>query len=325
MVTYMNQLQRDLLDAGVKERLGTPLFTSQSHGVALAQVFAWPKPFGHSADRVAGQGLRLLGWDLGAYDPVQGNVSVTLYWDAVELGQSPSGDPRTVIWMKDAAGEIWAQAEDTLNVDKERHVAAWLGRESVAQDLRLAAPTALLPGSYRIEVAPFGGNSLALGAIQVGAARLDNATDTSGRLALRDAQAISETVIFGNQFQLAGYSLEQRQDELVLDLLWAMRQAPAEPYQLFVHLTEGADQIVAQYDGPLGRLAGYQAASPATWRQGDLVRQRVHLALPAGGVQAAGRLYVGVYRPEDGSRLSASAGGAPVPDGRYLLARPGGR
>ena len=89
VVTYVNQDQRDLLDASIREKLGSPLFTSQAAGVTLASVYAWPKPFLHTADRSVAPGLRLLGWDLGNYDPASGRLRVVSYWDAGRARPSP--------------------------------------------------------------------------------------------------------------------------------------------------------------------------------------------------------------------------------------------
>ena len=65
VVTYIDQEQRGLVDPSVATQLGTPQCTVARDGVTLASVYAWPKPFAHTSDRPIGQGLRLLGWEVG--------------------------------------------------------------------------------------------------------------------------------------------------------------------------------------------------------------------------------------------------------------------
>ncbi len=142
VVTYINQDQRDLVDPSVRTRLGAPLFNVAREGVSLATVYAWPKPFAHTTDRPIGDGLRLLGWQMGDHDRATGELPVTLYWDMKELAAVPQ--QRVVVWLKDASGEVWAAAEDTVGADPQAnpaaHIAGWLDRPVVAAVVH-AAPT----------------------------------------------------------------------------------------------------------------------------------------------------------------------------------------
>jgi len=71
-----------------------------------------------------------------------------------------------------------------------------------------------------------------------------------------------------------------------------------------------AEQMITQQDGPLAERGG----------AGELTRQRIHLQLPASAADTAVRVYVGIYRPQDGVRAPLTVGGRSLPDGRYLLA-----
>jgi 4-amino-4-deoxy-L-arabinose transferase-like glycosyltransferase len=317
VVTYVNQDQRNLLDPSVRQQLAGPLFTSQSSGVTLASVFGWPKPFLHTTDRPLGPGLRLLGWDLGGYDARQGRLPVVAYWDLGELSGTPAGGSPIVSWLKDANGDVWAQAEATLDREKTRRVTAWLGRPAAALDMVLAAPPGLLPGTYQVEMAPFAGNSLALGSIPVAAVPAAQALDASGRLVLAGVTPLPNQVVFGNSLRLAGYALQRSGSALTLDLVWTTVLAPPEGCQFFVHLVDAQDQIVSQFDGPLGRLAGDVSAPDL--KAGQLVRQRARLALPGGTQDGTYRLYVGAYRRSSGARLAVSDGAVPLNDGRYRI------
>ncbi len=316
VVTYVNQDQRDLLDPSVRAHLAGPLFTSQSSGVTLASVFGWPKPFLHTADRSLAPGLRLLGWDLGNYDPLLGRLSVVTYWDETELAAAPAGGTLIVSWLKDASGEVWAQAEATLDAAQTRHVSAWLGRPAAALDMVLAAPPGLLPGSYQVEMAPFAGNGLALGSVPVASLPAAQAVDAGGGFALAGITPLQDRVVFGEGLRLAGYALQHSQSTLSLDLVWTTPSEPPEGCQFFVHLVDAQEQIVSQFDGPLGRLSGVPASDMGA---GQVVRQRAHLALPAGATDGVYRLYVGAYYLAGGARLPVRAADQPVDGDRYLL------
>ncbi len=72
---------------------------------------------------------------------------------------------RVVTWMKDAAGEVWAQAEVPL--DWSAQTPGWLDRRALAQKIELHGPPGLAPGEYRVEVAPFAGGGVSLGAVSI--------------------------------------------------------------------------------------------------------------------------------------------------------------
>ena len=137
VVTYVNQLQRQLLDASIADRLGTPLMTSSWSGVPLAQVYAWPKPFDHTSDRTLTDGLQLLGWELGQVDPNQSQVPVRLYWDADAA--AAGGLPPVLVWLKDASGEVWAKTEMIPTVDPALLTSGWADRQAVAADAHVTA------------------------------------------------------------------------------------------------------------------------------------------------------------------------------------------
>jgi hypothetical protein len=308
VVTYVNQMQRSLLDASVQTQLAAPLYTSAAGGVALAQVYAWPKPFAHSADRPLGAGLRLLGWDAGPYDTSTRQAALTLYWDAATLAAAPQAAKGVAVWLKDAGGEVWAK---TTDIAATRQTSAWLNRAAVAQVFTLTTPAGLAPGDYRLEIAPSGGDVLGLAQVAVGPTRLADMTGNGG--ALPDAERAPAAVSFAGRADLVGYGLQRIPGELVVDLLWtAPDKENAQPSgeHVFVHMLDAQDQVAAQADVA---LVGFGPA-------GTTARQRFHLTLPPAWEGKAYRLYVGVYRPADGARLAATVDGVAVADNRYLLA-----
>ncbi len=309
VVTYINQEQRGLVDPSVRAQLGAPLHTVVQDGVTLASVYAWPKPFAHTTDQLIGEGLQLLGWRVGDHDRAAGTLPVTLYWDASDLAAIPG--QRVVVWMKDAAGEVWAAAEEQVGADALAcPIAPAAGcvqpdRPVVAQPFTLRPPVGLSPGVYRIEIAPFAGSPTGLAAVEIGPTRLSEVRSLGPQV-----QVPVGEVRFGDIARLVGSSLDAIGESWTVDLIWAWLAQPGEPYHYFIHVVDAGDRLIAQQDGPLPQYGG----------SGELARQRIHLALPQGTPAAAYHVYVGIYRPRDGARVPLVARGQPVPDGRYLLA-----
>ncbi len=314
VVTYINQEQRGLVDSSVAARLGAPVYTVARDGVNLASVYAWPKPFAHTSDRRIDEGLRLLGWQVGDHNRREGVLPVTLYWDAAELAASPG--QRLVIWMKDAAGEVWASAEEEVepasqtgataphtDVSPDREPSQWEVSAAV-QSLTLHPPIGLSPGVYRIELAPFAGNATELAVLEVEATRLAEVASLGPQVTMP-----AEEVRFGEVARLVGSEVESTNEFWTVDLVWAWLASPEEPHHYFIHVMDQAEKIIAQQDGPLA-----QAGAP-----GELARQRAHLAMPQ-DMPAAYRVYVGIYRPGDGARVPLTVNSQPVPDSRYPLA-----
>lgn len=311
VVTYINQLQRGLLDPSILSRLGQPIMSSSSRDVPLAQVFAWPKPFGHTSDRELAPGLRLLGWTAGEPDPATRELPITLYWDTIAARAVPAQLPPIAVWLKDETGEVWAQSQQPVATGSEHQVAGWLDRPVSKQDLVLALPAGLLAGSYRMEMAPEGGLGMILGEIAVPPTRFSGMADL-------DATGLPVEAIFGDAVQLLGYDLVHDGRDWTLDLLWAAQSQPPVAAKFFVHVVDPEGNIVAQQDGVLAAPAGQENAS---WQQGELIRLRSQLPVQAVDASSSLTIYVGLYHPEDGQRLPLVVDGEPVPDGRYLVPR----
>jgi len=318
IVTYINQEQRGLVDPSVTARLGMPLHTVTQNGVTVASVYAWRKPFAHTVDRPVGEGLRLLGWQVGDHNRREGMLPVTLYWDAAELAAAP--EQRVVIWLKDAAGEVWASAEqETGMASQVGSVAAQSGSSLVrgqtpwdgpvsAQSFTLHPPTGLNPGSYRIEIAPFAGNGVELAALEIASTQLAEVASFGPQVVTPPGE-----VHFGNIARLVGYSLENTGESSTVELVWAWLAPPEEPHHYFIHVVDDNEQIIAQQDGPL-------AVSGAP---GELARQRIRLGMPqdapAAPARWLARIYAGIYRPSDGERVPVIVDGRTMPEGRFLL------
>ncbi len=200
--------------------------------------------------------------------------------------------------------------EETVETDSQEippplQAAGWPGRPVVAQSFTLRPPVGLSPGIYRIEIAPFAGQSTELAALEIEPTCSDEIASLGSQV-----QTPAGEVRYGDVARLAGYELDAANASWTVDLIWAWLASPGEPYHYFIHVVDAADQMIAQQDGLLA-----EPGSP-----GELACQRIHLALPKSAAGAPARVYVGIYRPQDGVRVPLTVDGQPVPDGRYLLA-----
>lgn len=309
VVTYINQLQRELLDPSIASRLQDPFLSTSWRGVPLAQAYSWHRPFAHTTDREMAPGLRLLGWDIGPLAPGPRQLPVTLYWDAAAAAASSTGLPPVVAWIKDGQGEVWATAQAQPVIDPARLTTAWLERQAMPQALNLQLPAGLPAGTYRLEMAPMDGQAMALGTTTLPPDRRPNVEGA-------DVRPLPERVTFDGAVQLVGYDLKAEGTRWQLDLLWRALAGPPQA-KVFVHVADASDAMVAQQDLLLSPLPNSPESS---WAAGDLLRQRVQLDLPGAHPPDELRVYIGLYHPETGQRLALMAGDETVPDGRYRLA-----
>jgi hypothetical protein len=120
-----------------------------------------------------------------------------------------------------------------------------------------------------------------------------------------------------NLIGLRGYTLAQTGETATVTLAWEALGDAADDYTRFVHLVDGAGQIVAQADG----LPQGDSYPTSQWETGEIVVDPVKLDL--GGVESGEyRVLVGFYRPMGAGweRLTAVDGaGDPVPENRFPL------
>jgi 4-amino-4-deoxy-L-arabinose transferase-like glycosyltransferase len=95
-------------------------------------------------------------------------------------------------------------------------------------------------------------------------------------------------------------SIFQAGSTVRLDTFWMLEQPQSAPLKIFVHLTAPDGKIVAQWDGLDVNLRTLEA--------GDMFGQRHRLELPADLPPGPYRISLGVYQPDDGTRLRAQSG-----------------
>lgn len=169
---------------------------------------------------------------------------------------------------------LWATGES----DPEQVVEGWLDRQA-----------------YKAMDAWYGNVRLAVYAVP---GQVPSAPDRSLDVLLRSGGS-------GDEVRLVGYNLSQERlaagDIALLTLFWQAERAPLRRYKLFVHLLDGADQIVGQVD------ADMRLGQPGEQVAGNLGTP-VHPATPPGEY----RVEVGVYDAETGERLLTPDGSSQV-------------
>ena len=125
---------------------------------------------------------------------------------------------------------------------------------------------------------------------------------------------------FGSALRLAGYDVAPAPyrpgQALRLQLYWQALEPLTEDYTVFVHLLNGAGQLVTQQDNPPVR--GTQPTS--TWEPGAVVVDPYDLLVPKGAPPGEYTVAAGLYRWPDLARLPVRGDdGTPLPDDRVLL------
>ena len=125
------------------------------------------------------------------------------------------------------------------------------------------------------------------------------------RSSIDPAQRVAVQANLGGQAQLTGYALDRaayRPGENVrVTLYWLGSRHPDKDYKVFVHLRDLADQqMISQHDSD--PVYGF---TPMTqWEPGELMADEHLLPLPADTPLGTYQLWVGMYDPATGERLT---------------------
>jgi hypothetical protein len=116
---------------------------------------------------------------------------------------------------------------------------------------------------------------------------------------------VGKAVMLGDVIQLRGFTTEMTADQLNLKIYWESVTAVSASYKVFIHLLDGAGNIVAQVDRP-----PVNGLAPTNlWQPGDLVRDPYQIALPSDLPAGTYELRAGLYTDENG-RLPIRGGSA---------------
>jgi hypothetical protein len=127
---------------------------------------------------------------------------------------------------------------------------------------------------------------------------------------------LAAPVVLGDQFELLEYRVDRIDDHLLIQFVWKTRSPQPSAVQFFVNLVDSQGRMLAQMDGPLGR---WPDESETDWPIGSAVLQRVDMMLPPQILLTDARIYTGLYRLEDHSRLALTVDAVRQQDDCYLL------
>jgi 4-amino-4-deoxy-L-arabinose transferase-like glycosyltransferase len=255
-------------------------------------------------------GVGLSGYALvpGRVEPGE-EVQVTLYWQAT---RQVDEDYRSFVHLVDVEGKTWVGADRTP-VAEVYPTSAWTLEQTLPGTFHLTVPSLSPWGRYRFEV---GLENPSVGGRVELAGGVEGAEENRvllGALKVRTAENVSPADIehplevrLGSCLDLLGYDISPASavpgGELSLALYWKARCTMDMDYTVFVHLMDGAGQIVAQQDSQ-PRDGSYPTS---IWDPGEVVPDEYAIIvppdLPAGEYEAA----VGMYYLPTEERLPAT-------------------
>lgn len=236
------------------------------------------------------------------------NLPVTLYWRAGPDGADLS-NLHYRLEVIDSHGRV-------IREQGGKPGAPWLGQIDAGallrEDTGLYIRPDDAPGSYRLRWTLFDGD------VPIGRPRIH------GRITVQPWQM--ETVVpqvdheigasFGETIRLHGFDMGPRiSEQQQLTLYWQAIAPPAD-YTVFIHLVNEAGVIVSQIDSvPMG------GARPTSgWRVGEVITDKYVLPIPEHLPPGRYGLYLGLYDPEGGARLTVTIDDITQPDNQLRLA-----
>ncbi len=264
----------------------------------------------HPIDARFGDSIHLLGYDLRARE-AQYSLDITLYWQAtmpvpedyvmaLQLVSPVPGD-NTLRWTYDS----WPGHGNYPT-------SAWKPGEVVQDRYRFRLPAAdFLTQAWDLQVVLYepekGGLPVRVGETPVGNRLILYRLRLPGREPVcPESGRLSSDVRLGGSVALTHAEVVPEPDGAQVLLCWKSFAPLDRDYQVFVHLYNASGALVAAGDGP--PMGG--AFPSSLWQPGDVVLA-IH-RLPA--LVEGGRVAVGLYRLDDGTRLPVTMGGEPVPD-----------
>ena len=145
-------------------------------------------------------------------------------------------------------------------------------------------------------------------------------TDVSGEAA---APRYRVTAQFGDSIQLIGYSLVPEEarsgEDLELTLYWSAIHTAAigTDEKVFLHVVDESGRIIAQHDGE--PVEGRRPTG--SWQEGDLVIDTHGLVWQVDAYSGPATIYVGLYDPGTGERLSVSGAEGQAPGDALALGK----
>jgi 4-amino-4-deoxy-L-arabinose transferase-like glycosyltransferase len=256
--------------------------------------------------------LRLLTYDRSPASPQPGQpLDVTLHWQKL----SPAERRYTVfVHLLDREGRMVSQVDERLFGGRYRPL--FWPREAIVRDRHtVLVPPDLPSGRYRLVAGLYDGTPDRPVRVLNDKGQPVATEVTLDYLWVGPREQVTPQVglsaLFGTQIRLLGYDLTAKGgNRWSVSLYWQAVKPLTENYTVFVHLVGPDGQIWGQHDSPPG--GGFFPTS--FWLPGDEVKDEHDLDLRDGAPAGSYRLFVGLYRPDDGSRLSVQTGPGRVAD-----------
>ncbi|MEE8391116.1 MAG: hypothetical protein V3S14_10015 [Anaerolineae bacterium] len=268
-------------------------------------------------DATFGDSIRVWGYDIAVDDDSkEPTLDVTLYWQALTSMSedyvmalqlvSPVPGDTTLRWNYNSwpghgnyPTSAWQPGE--VIVDRYRFRLSEADFPTQAWDVHIALYQKETGERLSVQVRKVdAGDRLVLARLRVPG--IQPLCPEEGRL--------TSAVRFGEAIALTHAAVIPEQEGDRVELCWKALQPLLDDYTVFVHWQDKGGEPVATGDGP-----PMQGAFPTSmWRPGDIVLDVHRLMLIAGKQEQGQRVTIGLYQPEDGSRLPAYVEDVPIPD-----------
>jgi hypothetical protein len=258
--------------------------------------------------------LALTGHDRAPRSPGPGEtLLVSLYWEAL---RPLDAEYHSFVHLLDGEGQVAARS-DRQPGGVYYPTGMWRPGERLRDDHLLALPDDLPAGVYRLLVGMYAltddgtlqplGEPAVIGQVGVKTEVPTEPGDVG--------QPVGAS--FGGQIELLGYAALPREEGLALTLYWRGLQPVDADYTVFVHLLDGAEQVIAQHDDqPQGG-----AYPTSVWDPGEVVVDEHLLLLPVDLPAGPYPLRVGLYLLGSGQRLPVEGGADSVDLGPIELGK----
>ena len=265
-------------------------------------------PASHRADVVLGDQVRLIGYDIDRTTVRQGaELHVRLYWQALQpLPQSYAS------FVELRAGPTQAAfARSDAQNPGDVPTTSWNADFYIIDDHTIPIPAGVPPVAYKLNAGLYlAGSDERLADWE--------APEIVHVLPEKPMALGGQTVArFDEDIRVPGYRIATEDGALALTLYWQADAPLAGDYQVFVHVLDGAGQILAQGDGP--PASGLYPSS--RWLPGQVIPDERRISLPAGS--CATRVLIGLYDIRTSARLPATGiDGTVWPDDAVVLPLP---
>ena len=242
-------------------------------------------------------GLRVVGYDVDELATLTGrDLGVRVTWQVID---APEEDYRLRIALRSEGGASYSSFVTGL-VGTDYPTSEW-------------HPGEVLQEWYYVPVGdevPTGEVTLTLNLVREGGEPVSNTVLLGDVWVQSMAPAfdlpaqVGETSAarLGDKIALLGYAVApsaRAGAHLPLTVYWMAKQAMAESYKVFVHLYDREGSIVAQLD----RVPGLGARPTNTWKEGEVVADRLLVPVDADATAGVYQIAIGLYDPQTGTRL----------------------